>query len=166
MKYSNYDNRQKKSYEDEPATRNRVRARSKSVKSNHRSFDNNFSSSTVPSSSSLKHNNRQHDLHLQKHKPKHTSDTKHSIRSINNGSPRNPKYSFLPLEWWDRADDCKDAKSYHVAKVDSLCDSREQLVLDTTLWKNNIALEPNMFPCKNFFFLSENLSHRLIITSI
>ncbi len=62
---------------------------------------------------------------------------------------RNPKFSFLPIEWWDRTDDCKDAKSDHVERVDALCDySREQLVLDTTLWKEDPALEPNMFPCK------------------
>lgn len=60
---------------------------------------------------------------------------------------RNPKFSLLPIEWWDRAEDCKDAKLAHVDRVDALCDySREQLVLDTTLWKTDPALEPNMFP--------------------
>lgn len=57
------------------------------------------------------------------------------------------KYEDLPLEWWDRNDGCKKAKSEHLAKIDSLCD-RERLVRLTTLWNRHTTLEPNMFPCK------------------
>lgn len=67
---------------------------------------------------------------------------------------RNPKFSDLPLEWWDRDEDCKDAKSLHMDRVDDVCYSREDLVLLTTLWDNDIILEPNMFPCKNFCLVS------------
>lgn len=58
------------------------------------------------------------------------------------------KFTDLPLEWWERSERCKEAKSKHVAKIDWLCESREQLVLLTTLWKQDTVLEPNMFPCK------------------
>lgn len=61
---------------------------------------------------------------------------------------RDPKFSYLPIEWWDRSEDCREAKTAHVAKIDSLCSSRESLVLNTTLWKEDPALEQNMFPCK------------------
>lgn len=55
----------------------------------------------------------------------------------------------LPLEWWDRTEDCKDAKSLHMEKVDRAFDGdRVRLVLLTTLWQKEVALEPNMFPCK------------------
>ena len=54
----------------------------------------------------------------------------------------------LPLEWWERTEDCKDAKALHTERVDSICDSREALVLKTTLWREDTVLEPNMFPCK------------------
>lgn len=54
----------------------------------------------------------------------------------------------LPLEWWERSEDCKDAKARHTDRIDHICDSREDLVLKTTLWKENTVLEPNMFPCK------------------
>jgi hypothetical protein len=57
-------------------------------------------------------------------------------------------HSDLPLEWWERADECKDAKAAHTARIDHMCDSREGLVLKTTLWKEDTVLEPNMFPCK------------------
>jgi hypothetical protein len=57
-------------------------------------------------------------------------------------------YSFsdLPLEWWDRTEDCKDAKVKHTDRIDNICESREDLVMQTTLWNRNTALEPNMFP--------------------
>jgi len=59
-------------------------------------------------------------------------------------------YSFsdLPLEWWDRTEDCKDAKMKHTDRIDGICESREDLVLRTTLWNRSTALEPNMFPYK------------------
>lgn len=59
---------------------------------------------------------------------------------------RDPKFSYLPIEFWDRSEACREAKSRHVAKIDALCESREQLVLDTTLWKEDPTMEPNMFP--------------------
>lgn len=54
----------------------------------------------------------------------------------------------LPLEWWERSEGCKEAKFHHTRMIDYFCSSREDLVLLTTLWKSSIALEPNMFPCK------------------
>lgn len=62
---------------------------------------------------------------------------------------RNSKFSDLPLEWWERGEGCKEAKSKHVEKIDELCESREDLVLLTTLWRKQTVLEPNMFPCKS-----------------
>ena len=63
-------------------------------------------------------------------------------------SSRRRFHTDLPLEWWDRAEDCKEAKARHTARIDHICESREQLVLKTTLWKEDTVLEPNMFPCK------------------
>jgi hypothetical protein len=59
---------------------------------------------------------------------------------------RNPWFSELPIEWWERDDDCKDAKSYHLSKIDRMFSDREELVLQTTLWDTDTALEANMFP--------------------
>lgn len=112
------------------------------------------------SSSSLKENNNR----------KRCNDNNPSISRSRSSSPhkkakrneescvsrklyRNPKYSDLPLEWWERGEGCKDAKTLHVSKIDELCESREQLVLHTTLWKKKTVLEPNMFPCKCFVFV-------------
>jgi len=61
-------------------------------------------------------------------------------------SSRRRFHTDLPLEWWDRAEDCKEAKARHTARIDHICESREQLVLKTTLWKEDTVLEPNMFP--------------------
>ena len=52
------------------------------------------------------------------------------------------------MEFWERADDCKDAKFHHLEALDRFCDSREDLVLNTTLWQQHTAMETNMFPCK------------------
>ncbi len=60
-------------------------------------------------------------------------------------------YSDLPLEWWEREEDCKTAKMQHMERVDNVCRSREDLVLLTTLWRDDITMEPNMFPCKLVF---------------
>jgi hypothetical protein len=57
-------------------------------------------------------------------------------------------HADLPLEWWERSEDCKDAKAAHTQRIDHMCDSREGLVLKTTLWEDDTVLEPNMFPCK------------------
>jgi hypothetical protein len=66
-------------------------------------------------------------------------------------------HSDLPLEWWERADECKDAKAAHTARIDHMCDSREGLVLKTTLWKEDTVLEPNMFPCKCMQHISRSV---------
>jgi len=55
-------------------------------------------------------------------------------------------FEDLPLEFWNRSDECKDAKSDHMDRIDSLGVSRELLVLYTTLADKDIALEENMFP--------------------
>lgn len=57
-------------------------------------------------------------------------------------------YTDLPLEWWEREEGCKDAKAAHMDRVDDICRTREDLVLLTTLWSQDIVLEPNMFPCE------------------
>ncbi|RYG61322.1 hypothetical protein EON64_18650 [archaeon] len=54
----------------------------------------------------------------------------------------------LPLEWWERSEGCREAKLRHTERIDRLCSSREDLVLETTLYGKETALEPNMFPCK------------------
>eukprot|EP01037_Dinobryon_pediforme_P038436 gene38436-46453_t len=38
------------------------------------------------------------------------------------------------------------AKVDHLDRLDNFCSSRERLVLLTTLWREDIAIEPNMFP--------------------
>jgi len=53
----------------------------------------------------------------------------------------------LPLEFWERSEDCKDAKSLHMAKVDHFCGGeREELILKTVLHEKDVAIETNMFP--------------------
>ena len=32
-------------------------------------------------------------------------------------------------------------------RLDSFCSSRERLVMLTSLWRDDVVLEPNMFPC-------------------
>jgi len=56
------------------------------------------------------------------------------------------RFVDLPLEFWERSDECKLAKLAHMDRVDSLCDSRERLVRLTTLAHADTVLEPNMFP--------------------
>jgi hypothetical protein len=69
------------------------------------------------------------------------------------------RFSDLPLEWWQRSPGCKEAKIQHMARVDRIMDGvgeteaeikdgRERLVMLTTLWQEDIVLEPNMFPCE------------------
>jgi len=59
---------------------------------------------------------------------------------------RHGQFSDLPLEWWERDEDCKLAKEYHQDKIDRLWPSREDLVMQTTLAEEDTVLEPNMFP--------------------
>eukprot|EP01036_Dinobryon_divergens_P027643 gene27643-36452_t len=66
-------------------------------------------------------------------------------------SPGNKHFSHynfeeLPLEWWERSPACKLAKSEHMDRLDSFCSSRERLVMLTSLWRDDVVLEPNMFP--------------------
>jgi hypothetical protein len=71
---------------------------------------------------------------------------KHNFR-VKNG-PR--RFDPLPLQYWGRSDECKDAKAEHMDRVDSFMDDRVRLVLETTLWQQDVVLEDNMFPCKSF----------------
>jgi hypothetical protein len=57
------------------------------------------------------------------------------------GPPKN-----LVLEYWDRTDECLERKWTHMELVDRLFASREELILATTLAKEETVLEPNMFP--------------------
>jgi len=56
------------------------------------------------------------------------------------------EYETLPLEYWERSKECKEAKWDHMERLDNLCESRERLVLLTTLWDADTVLETNMFP--------------------
>ena len=48
-----------------------------------------------------------------------------------------------------------------------MCGSRESLVLKTTLWKEDIVLEPNMFPCKHCFLFTLFLfCHNSVLVSL
>lgn len=79
---------------------------------------------------------------------------------------RDLSYRDLPLEWWERTEHCKEAKLRHTDRIDHMCGSRESLVLKTTLWKEDIVLEPNMFPCKSPFLSFFTISHCAINVSI
>ncbi|KAE9335435.1 hypothetical protein PF008_g13495 [Phytophthora fragariae] len=52
----------------------------------------------------------------------------------------------LALQYWDRTDECLERKWAHMDMVDDLVESREELILATTLSHTETALEPNMFP--------------------
>ena len=56
------------------------------------------------------------------------------------------RYTSLPLEWWERSDDCLQAKRDHMDRLDHYGISRERLVYMTTLYDDDIVLEKNMFP--------------------
>lgn len=79
-----------------------------------------------------------------------TSSTTASFPATASSGQPSPRrvHSDLPLEWWERSEPCKDAKAAHTARIDHMCGSREDLVLQTTLWREDTVLEPNMFPCK------------------
>jgi len=56
-------------------------------------------------------------------------------------------HSVLPLEFWERTEECKEAKKLHMTKVDHFCGGeREGLILKTVLAKADVAIETNMFP--------------------
>jgi|LauGreSBDMM110SN_4_FD.fasta_scaffold175664_1 hypothetical protein len=65
-----------------------------------------------------------------------------SISSINSSR----KHEFLPLEWWERSEDCKESKYEHSNIIDDYDISRERLIYLTVLDETDIALETNMFP--------------------
>lgn len=67
-------------------------------------------------------------------------------KTSTSGKTYTQSYVDLPLEWWERSEGCKEAKLDHMDRVDNVCSSREELVLLTTLWRDDIVLEPNMFP--------------------
>ncbi|KAG6577932.1 N-5'phosphoribosyl anthranilate isomerase/indole-3-glycerol phosphate synthase [Phytophthora cinnamomi] len=52
----------------------------------------------------------------------------------------------LVLQYWGRTDECLERKWAHMDMVDELFESREELILATTLSDTEVALEPNMFP--------------------
>ncbi|GMF48687.1 unnamed protein product [Phytophthora fragariaefolia] len=52
----------------------------------------------------------------------------------------------LVLQYWERTDECLERKWAHMDMVDELFESREELILATTLSDTETALEPNMFP--------------------
>jgi len=78
----------------------------------------------------------------------HSTKTLPTTKPVNFRYHRSGHYCDLPLEWWERTEHCKEAKLRHTDRIDHMCGSRESLVLKTTLWKDDIVLEPNMFPCK------------------
>eukprot|EP01032_Pedospumella_encystans_P015944 gene15944-18211_t len=86
---------------------------------------------------------------------------------------RDLSYRDLPLEWWERTDHCKEAKLRHTDRIDHMCGSRESLVLKTTLWKEDIVLEPNMFPYYTPYGVDhytlwsvEDLTHEQIVSFV
>lgn len=58
----------------------------------------------------------------------------------------------LPMEFWTRTDDCKEAKSRHLEYLDRVYSSREQFIEDTVFTdirtgeQLHTVLERNMFP--------------------
>ena len=81
---------------------------------------------------------------------KHSSYAFSHSNAIDSGNfklKRDQRFSDLRLEWWERDDDCLQAKKEHMDKIDHQFGfPREDLVLLTTLSEDDIALEPNMFP--------------------
>ena len=69
-----------------------------------------------------------------------------SVRSESCGAPGATR--TLPLEFWEREEGCLIAKNAHMDYIDDIMSSREDLIMLTTLWKQDTALEPNMFPYK------------------
>ena len=53
------------------------------------------------------------------------------------------------------------AKSEHMDRLDSFCSSRERLVMLTSLWRDDVVLEPNMFPCKFIIIITTILGRIL-----
>ena len=64
------------------------------------------------------------------------------------------EFGVLPIKYWERTEECQEAKFNHMERLDSLCDSREMLVLNTTLYECHTALERNMFPCESLTWAS------------
>jgi len=56
-------------------------------------------------------------------------------------------HEALPLEFWERSPECKEAKNLHIQKIDEIYDGdREGLIMSTTLKGKDTVMEQNMFP--------------------
>jgi hypothetical protein len=77
----------------------------------------------------------------------------------------------LRLEWWERDEECREAKAAHTLRIDTLFDGdRENVIFMTTLKDCETTLEDNMFPysvpscIKHLTLWSRNeLSHHEIV---
>lgn len=77
----------------------------------------------------------------------HSSLSSSSFDRRRSCSPPHKTLGVLPMEYWERSPDCREAKLDHMEKMDHFCgDEREYLILQTTLWKRFHTLERNMFP--------------------
>ena len=102
--------------------------------------------STTSSSSRPRKRHRSFSKHCSRNRG--ASKSRSKCRSPSRAAiPRS--FGVLPLEYWERTKECQEAKYEHMEKLDRLCESREMLVLNTTLLDCHIALEKNMFPCKS-----------------
>lgn len=74
-----------------------------------------------------------------------SSPSTQSSRNISKYSRYELKW--LPMDYWERSPECREAKLNHMDRMDYFCgDAREYLILQTTLWNRYITLETNMFP--------------------
>jgi hypothetical protein len=96
---------------------------------------------STTSSSRNKHIKDKRNRHHSWHQSRSRSRSRSPVKSRRH-------FGVLPIEYWERTEDCQEAKFLHMEKLDRLCDSREMLVLNTTLHDCHTALEKNMFPCK------------------
>lgn len=76
------------------------------------------------------------------------SSQSYSSKKLKRTEKYQSRYEILPITYWSRTEECLEAKHKHIEKIDHLCESRERLVLYTTLYNRRVALEKNMFPCK------------------
>ncbi|KAG1694992.1 hypothetical protein DVH05_020922 [Phytophthora capsici] len=68
------------------------------------------------------------------------------IRDQRQGIADDESKRTLSVEYWERTDECLQRKWAHMEMVDELYESREDLILATTLNNEETVLEPNMFP--------------------
>lgn len=84
--------------------------------------------------------------------PSPLSDSSYDVSSRS----QSPQFSFstdcgdcprtLPLQYWERTQECLEAKWRHTELIDETYTSREDRILQTTLRDLDIVLEPNPFP--------------------